>query len=65
MLERYKSPSIDQIPAELFQAGGQTCSETRKLISSIWSKEELPKQLKESVIVPISNKGDETGCSNY
>jgi hypothetical protein len=25
----------------------------------------LPKQLKESVIVPISNKGDETGCSNY
>jgi hypothetical protein len=35
-LKRYKSPGIDQIPAELIQAGGNTlCSEIHKLINCI------------------------------
>jgi hypothetical protein len=39
----YKSPGIDQIPAELIQAGGNTlCSEIHKCINCIWNKEELP-----------------------
>jgi hypothetical protein len=38
-LKRYKSPGIDQIPAELIQAGGNTlCSEIHKLINCIWNK---------------------------
>jgi hypothetical protein len=42
-LKRYKSPGIDQIPAELIQAGGNTLrSEIHKLIDCIWNKEELP-----------------------
>jgi hypothetical protein len=42
-LKRYKSASIDRIPAELIQAGGKTLrSEIHKLINSIWNKEELP-----------------------
>jgi hypothetical protein len=42
-LKRYKSPGVDQIPAELIQAGGETlCSEIHKLIKLIWNKEELP-----------------------
>jgi hypothetical protein len=42
-LIRYKSPGIDQILAQLIQAGGETlCSEIHKLINSIWDKEELP-----------------------
>jgi hypothetical protein len=53
-LKRHKSPGIDQIPAELIKAGGRTiCSEIHKLINSIWNKEELPEQWKESIIVPI------------
>jgi hypothetical protein len=41
--KKYKSPGNDQIPAELIQAGGETvCSKIRKLINSIWNKEELP-----------------------
>jgi hypothetical protein len=32
---------------------------------SIWNKEELPEEWKESVIVPIYKKGDKTDCSNY
>jgi hypothetical protein len=53
-LKRHKSPCIDQIPAELFKAGGRIIrSEIYKLILSIWNKEELPEQWKESIVVPI------------
>jgi hypothetical protein len=65
-LKRYKSPGVDQIPAELIQAGGETLhSEINKLIKLIWNKEELPHQWKESVMVPIHRKGGKTDCSNY
>jgi hypothetical protein len=38
-LSRYKSPGIDQIPFELFQAGGETLrSEIRNLIKLNWNK---------------------------
>jgi hypothetical protein len=64
-LKRYKSPGIDQNPAELIKAGGsKICSEIHKLINSIWSKEELPEQWKESIVVPVYKKGDKTD-SNY
>jgi hypothetical protein len=36
-----------------------------KLICSIWNKEELPQQWKESIIVPIYKKGDKTDCNIY
>jgi hypothetical protein len=65
-LEKYKSPGSDQIPAELIQAEGETLqSGIHKHIYSVWSKEELPDQWKESFIVPIYKKGDKTDCSNY
>jgi hypothetical protein len=42
-MKRYKSPGINQIPAELIHAGGNTLhSEIHKLINCIWNKEELP-----------------------
>jgi hypothetical protein len=31
----------------------------------IWNKEELPRQWKQSIVVPIYKKGDKTDCSNY
>jgi hypothetical protein len=50
-LKRYKSPGTDQILAELIKAGGETlCSEIHRLIHSIWNKEELLQQCKESLI---------------
>jgi hypothetical protein len=65
-LKKYKSPASDHIPAELIQAGGRTLQyEIHKLINCTWSKEELPDQLKESIIVPFYKKGDKTDCSNY
>ena len=57
-LKNHKSPGIDQIPAELIKAGGRTIrTEIHKLIISIWNKEELPDEWKESIIVPIYKKG--------
>ena len=65
-LKSYKSPGIDQIPAELIQAGGRKiCSEIHKLNNYIWNKEELPEQWKDSVLIPVYKKGDKTDCSNY
>ena len=65
-LKSHKSPGIDQIPAELIEAGNKTIRcEIHKLIISIWNKEELPDEWKESIIVPICKKGDKTDCNNY
>jgi sorting nexin-29 len=36
-----------------------------KLVNSIWNKEELPDQWKESIIIPVRKKGDETVSNNY
>jgi hypothetical protein len=35
-----------------------------KLINFIWNKEELPEELKESIIVSAYKKGYKTDCSN-
>jgi hypothetical protein len=65
-LKKYKSPGSDLIPAELFQAGGEMLlSVIHKLINYVWNKQELPDQWKESIIVPVHNKVDETDCNNY
>jgi hypothetical protein len=65
-LKSYKSRGTDQIPAELIKAGGETLySEIHRFICSIWNKEELPQQWKESITVPINKKGDKTDCNNY
>ena len=65
-LKNYKSPGIDQISAELIKARGRTiCCAIHNLIISIWNKEKLPEEWKESIIVPIYKKGDKTDCNNY
>jgi hypothetical protein len=65
-LKSHKSPGIDQIPAELIKTGGRTIRLViHKLIISIWDKEELPEEWKESIIVPIHKKGDRTDGNNY
>jgi hypothetical protein len=57
-LKKYKLPGSDQILAELIEAGGKILlSAIHKLINSIWNKDELPHQWKESIIVPAHKKG--------
>jgi hypothetical protein len=65
-LKKYKSPGSDQIPAELIQAGGEILlSAIHKPINSVWNKEELSNQWKESIIAPVNKEGDKTDCNNY
>ena len=60
------SQAVDQIPGEMIKAGDRTFRyEIHKLINSIWNKEELPGDLKESIIVTIYKKCDKQFCSNY
>jgi hypothetical protein len=47
-LKKYKSPGSDEIPAELIQAERNT-TVFHKRINSVWNKEELPDQWKESI----------------
>jgi len=65
-LIRHKSQRTDQIPAKLIKAAGRTIrSEIHKCINSIWKKEELPGEWKQSLILPIYKKRINTDCSNY
>jgi hypothetical protein len=65
-LKRYKSLGIDQIPAELIEAGGETLhSDIHKLSKLIWNKEELSHQWKKSIVVPVHKKGGKNDCSGY
>jgi hypothetical protein len=56
-LKTYKSTCNDEIPAELIQAGGEILlSVIHILINSVWNKEELPDQWRESIIVTIHKR---------
>jgi ArsR family metal-binding transcriptional regulator len=64
-LKMYKSPDICIIPAKLIQTEGKILrSKINKLINSIWCKEQLPNQWKESIITAVYEKGNKTQCSN-
>ena len=48
------------------KAWGRTIRfEIHKIITSVWNKEELPEEWKESIVVPIYKKGDKRDCNNY
>jgi hypothetical protein len=65
-LKKYKSPGSGQILAEPIQAGSEILlSAIHKLVNSVWNKEELPDQRKESIIVPVHKRADKTDCNNY
>ena len=65
-LKTHKSVGTDQSTVELFIAGSRKIRcEIQQLINSIWKKEELPEEWKESIIGLIYKKGDKTDHSNY
>ena len=62
----YKALGTDEIPAELIKRGGKRLlHRIHTLLCLIWEREIIPDQWKESIIVSIHKKGDETECGNY
>jgi hypothetical protein len=58
-LNSHKSSDINQNQPDLIQAGCKAIiSKIHTLINSIWNKEKLPEEWKESITVPIYKKGD-------
>jgi hypothetical protein len=56
-LKCYKLPDIDQILAEMIQAGDETLhSGIHRHIDSIRNKEELPQQWKESILYQFTKR---------
>jgi hypothetical protein len=56
-LGKYKSPGSDAIASELIQAGDKILLYAiHELVNSVWNKEELPDQWKESTVVPIHKR---------
>jgi hypothetical protein len=65
-LKKQKSTIINQIQAEFIIACCRLILyEITRLFNSIWNEEKMLEKWKESIIVPISNKSDETECSNF
>ena len=49
-IKSHKLPGTDHILAEMIKTGGRiTCLEIHKLITSIWKKEKLPEEWKQSL----------------
>lgn len=62
-----KAPGIDELPAEVYIAGGDIVAEQlTALFSLCWEKGKVPSDLRDAVLVSLyKNKGEKSDCSNY
>ena len=65
-LKKGKSAEVDNIPAELVQAGGEPMIDVlTKIYDKIWKTGELPTSLTQSLIITLPKKGILQLCQNY
>ena len=65
-LKKRKSAGVDNIPAELVQAGGEAMIDALHIIcSKIWQTGEWPTQWTQSLIITLPKKGNLQMCQNY
>ena len=61
-----KASGGDRIPAELLQIlKDDIVKALHSIYWQIWKTQQWPLDWKKSVFIPISKKGNATGCSNY
>ncbi|CAJ0940211.1 unnamed protein product [Ranitomeya imitator] len=62
-----KAPGNDAIPAEVYKAGGPVLMQTvTKLFQYMWTKEQVPQQMKDASIIHIyKRKGNRQSCDNH
>jgi hypothetical protein len=65
-LKKGKSAGMDNIPAELVQAGGETTISALTIIcNKIWQTGEWPTPWTQSLIITLPKKGNLQQCQNY
>ena len=65
-LKKGKSPGVDNIPAELVQAGGEAMiTALHTICSKIWQTGEWPTPWTQSLIITLPKKGNLQQCQNY
>ena len=65
-LKKRKSAGVDNIPAELVQAGGKTMiTVLTKICNEIWRTEEWPTRWTQSLIITLPKKCNLQLCQNY
>ena len=65
-LKKRKSAGVDNIPAELVQAGGETMIDVlTEICNRIWRTGEWPTSLTQSLIITLSKKGNLQLSQNY
>ena len=61
-----KSGGVDNIPAELVQAGGETMIDVlTEVYNRIWKTGEWPTPMSQSLIITLPKKGNLQLCQNY
>ena len=65
-LKKGKSAGVDDIPAELIQAGGETMiNALLNICNKIWQTGEWPTPWTQSLIITLPKKGNLQQCQNY
>jgi len=61
-----KATGLDEVPAELFKAGGETVIDRmHRMCVAIWETGEWPGEWTFSTFIPLPKKGDLKQCANY
>ena len=61
-----KATGPDEVPAELFKAGGETVLDRmNRICVAIWETGEWPEEWTFSTFIPLPKKGDLKQCANY
>ena len=62
----HKATGVDDVPAELFKAGGETALDRmHRICVAIWETGEWPEKWTFSTFIPLSKKCDLKQCENY
>ena len=65
-LKKGKSAGVDNIPAELVQAGGETMKDVlTEICNRVWRTGEWPTPWTQSLIITLLKKGNLQLCQNY
>jgi len=65
-LKKKKAAGLDGIPAELLKCGGEALVKgMTQLFIIIWHTEDVPKEWRQGVIVPLPKKGCLSDCNNW